>query len=238
MQILDRRLNPRAKPPQSARFLAARPGAGSGARRLGASAWSADAGWRKVSIPPQASASPPSSHPAQGARDHVLPGNKEYREGDEIQRPPGGGGRGGPGGCPDGSGDDTFRFVLSREEFLALFLDDLELPDMASAAWSMAPTRSAPRRLLGDRLAGQPLRCPAPCGTACRAGSRCGARSPKRSRRWRPDRRAKASRTPSASDAAAEELERQLRGPPHPLYRPDRRPLPALRALPARSPRR
>lgn len=64
-----------------------------------------------------------------GNRDHILPGNEEYLEGDKIERP-----RGGGGGGPDagtGDGEDEFRFVLTREEFLDLFLDDLELPDMA-----------------------------------------------------------------------------------------------------------
>ena len=32
-------------------------------------------------------------------------------------------------GGHQGEGDDEFRFVLSREEFLDLFLEDLELPD-------------------------------------------------------------------------------------------------------------
>jgi uncharacterized sporulation protein YeaH/YhbH (DUF444 family) len=61
-----------------------------------------------------------------GTRDHVLPGNKEYVEGDTIPRQQGGLGR----GAGTGEGEDEFRFVLSREEFLELFLDDLELPDM------------------------------------------------------------------------------------------------------------
>jgi uncharacterized sporulation protein YeaH/YhbH (DUF444 family) len=65
-----------------------------------------------------------------GVRDYVLPGNREYVEGDGIERPEGqGGGSGGAGG--DGDGIDEFRFVLSAEEFLDLFLEDLELPDLA-----------------------------------------------------------------------------------------------------------
>ena len=62
-----------------------------------------------------------------GNRDHILPGNKDYVEGDTIPRPSGGGGTGAGGG----DGEDEFRFVLTREEFLDLFLDDLELPDLA-----------------------------------------------------------------------------------------------------------
>jgi uncharacterized sporulation protein YeaH/YhbH (DUF444 family) len=65
--------------------------------------------------------------PSGGNRDHILPGNKEYLQGDEIERPSGGEGAGGY----QGEGDDEFRFVLSREEFLDLFLDDLELPELA-----------------------------------------------------------------------------------------------------------
>jgi uncharacterized protein len=65
-----------------------------------------------------------------GIRDYVLPGNKEYVEGDSIQRPPRGGGAGSEG-AEDGGGEDEFRFALSDEEFLDLFLEDLELPDLA-----------------------------------------------------------------------------------------------------------
>ena len=66
-----------------------------------------------------------------GIRDHLLPGNKEYIAGDTIQRPPSGGGGSGSEGSPDGEGEDDFRFALSREEFVDLFLEDLELPDLA-----------------------------------------------------------------------------------------------------------
>ena len=66
-----------------------------------------------------------------GIRDHLLPGNKEYIAGDTIARPPGGGGGSGSEGSPDGEGEDDFRFALSREEFVDLFLEDLELPDLA-----------------------------------------------------------------------------------------------------------
>jgi uncharacterized sporulation protein YeaH/YhbH (DUF444 family) len=65
-----------------------------------------------------------------GVRDYVLPGNKDYIEGDTIARPPQGGG-GGSEGSEDGEGEDEFRFALSDQEFLELFLEDLELPDLA-----------------------------------------------------------------------------------------------------------
>jgi uncharacterized sporulation protein YeaH/YhbH (DUF444 family) len=65
-----------------------------------------------------------------GTRSHVLPGNKEFVPGDKLPRPPSGGGRGGREGSPDGGGDDEFHFVLSRQEFVDLFLEDLELPEL------------------------------------------------------------------------------------------------------------
>jgi uncharacterized protein len=65
-----------------------------------------------------------------GTRSHVLPGNKEFVPGDKLPRPPSGGGRSGREGSPDGGGDDEFHFVLSRQEFVDLFLEDLELPEL------------------------------------------------------------------------------------------------------------
>ncbi len=64
-----------------------------------------------------------------GNREQVLPGNRDFLEGDRIKRPDGGSGGGSRAG--EGEDEDDFRFALSREEFLDLFLDDLELPDMA-----------------------------------------------------------------------------------------------------------
>jgi uncharacterized protein len=96
-----------------------------------------------------------------GFRDHVLPGNKEFVEGDTLQRPKRGGGGGGSEGAPDGDGQDEFRFVLSQEEYLELFLDDLELPDLAkrklvaseSVGWRRAgySTTGAPASLAVTR---------------------------------------------------------------------------------------
>ncbi len=86
----------------------------------------------EVSLPAQG-VHEPSLHRSSsgGIRDHLLPGNKEYLEGDTIPRPQGGSGDGGSEGSPDGEGQDEFRFALSREEFVDLFLEDLELPDLA-----------------------------------------------------------------------------------------------------------
>ncbi len=66
-----------------------------------------------------------------GRRDTVFPGNKEFITGDEIPRPKGGAGKG--GGKEDGNSgeaEDDFTFTLSREEFMDLFFEDLELPNL------------------------------------------------------------------------------------------------------------
>jgi uncharacterized protein len=67
-----------------------------------------------------------------GDREIILPGNREYVAGDRIARPEGGqgSGSGGPQGG-HGDGEDPFVFSLSREEFMQIFFDDLELPNLA-----------------------------------------------------------------------------------------------------------
>lgn len=63
-----------------------------------------------------------------GQREHVLPGNKQYRAGDRIARPQEQGGGRGNTGSDSGEGEDEFQFTVSREEFLDLFFENLELP--------------------------------------------------------------------------------------------------------------
>jgi uncharacterized sporulation protein YeaH/YhbH (DUF444 family) len=71
----------------------------------------------------------PRFHREGGKRDLVLPGNKKFVEGDMLPRSGEASGR--PRDPGEGDSEDSFRFVLTKEEFVDLFLDDLELPDMA-----------------------------------------------------------------------------------------------------------
>jgi len=89
-----------------------------------------------------------------GHRDYVLPGNKDYVEGETIPRPPGGAGGGGSQGSPDGEGEDDFRFALTHEEFVDLFLEDLELPDLAKR--KLATTEHVSWRRAGFSVTGSP----------------------------------------------------------------------------------
>ena len=84
----------------------------------------------EVTIPTDGLQEPRLRRGSSGEHEHVLPGNKTFAEGDILKRPDGGsGGQGREGG--EGDGEDAFRFVLTREEFLDMFLDDLALPDLA-----------------------------------------------------------------------------------------------------------
>lgn len=65
-----------------------------------------------------------------GERDFVHPGNKDFMEGDRIDKSGGGGQGRGRKASQDGDGEDEFSFTLTRDEFLDFFFEDLELPDM------------------------------------------------------------------------------------------------------------
>ena len=65
-----------------------------------------------------------------GRHSGVFTGNKEYLAGDHLPKPSGGAGAGGKQGGDSGESEDEFRFTLTREEFLDLFFEDLELPDL------------------------------------------------------------------------------------------------------------
>ncbi len=86
-----------------------------------------------VRIPSRDISEPTFRHGPGGDRETVHPGNREFHAGDRVPRPEGGGGRGGSGEG-GGDGDDGFVFSLSREEFMQIFFDDLELPRMVRTA--------------------------------------------------------------------------------------------------------
>ena len=71
---------------------------------------------------------------ASGDHERVFPGNREFVPGDQIAKPPKGGGEGGgKEGSDGGEGADDFIFKLSRSEFLDLLFEDLELPDLVKS---------------------------------------------------------------------------------------------------------
>jgi uncharacterized sporulation protein YeaH/YhbH (DUF444 family) len=108
-----------------------------------------------ISIPAKGIAEPRLRHDAStGRREGVFPGNKEFVTGDTIPKPPAGSGEGGKEGAAGGSGEDAFEFALSREEFLDLFFEDLELPDLVKT--ELKEIQSEKSRPAGFTIAGTP----------------------------------------------------------------------------------
>ncbi|MDF0535961.1 YeaH/YhbH family protein [Shewanella yunxiaonensis] len=86
----------------------------------------------KISIPTR-DISEPIFHQGQGGvRERVHPGNDQFSRGDKIERPPAGGSGGsGAGDASDsGEGQDDFVFQISKDEYLELLFEDLELPNL------------------------------------------------------------------------------------------------------------
>jgi uncharacterized protein len=107
-----------------------------------------------VSVPADGIREPHFHHAHEGGhRERVLPGNKSFRTGDRINKPPAGGGSG-RGGSPDGEGEDDFAFALSRDEFLDIFFEDLELPDLVKR--SLKEIKSVKPRRAGISVTGSP----------------------------------------------------------------------------------
>lgn len=156
MQILDRRLNPGGKNLENRQRFMRR------AKALVRQAVQAASRDRdvadilrggEISIPARGVGEPRFYHGPGGVLDHVLPGNREFVEGDVIPRQDLGSGRSRGGG--EGDGEDAFRFVLSHEEFLNLFLEDLELPDLAKRR--LAEVEHEGRRRAGYAVSGSPV---------------------------------------------------------------------------------
>lgn len=67
-----------------------------------------------------------------GIYEKVFPGNKDFSKGDKIKRPQSQSVNSGQGSKASNKGEseDSFIFEISREEFLELFFEDLELPNL------------------------------------------------------------------------------------------------------------
>jgi hypothetical protein len=154
MHIVDRRRNPNNKSLENRQRFLRR------ARALVQGAVKKSSGGRdikdvlgggEISIPLEGLREP-RFHRQGGTRDLVLPGNTKFVEGDILPRSNQGGGN--PSEPGDGDGEDAFRFELSRDEFVDLFLDDLELPDLAKR--KLAETEAEGRRRAGYTNTGSP----------------------------------------------------------------------------------
>ncbi len=95
-----------------------------------------------IRIPKKDLSEPVFGHGEGGVREIVHPGNREYLQGDRIERPKGkaGGGGSGKGQASDqGEGEDDFVFALSKEEFMQVFFEDLALPHLVRTQLAEMP---------------------------------------------------------------------------------------------------
>jgi uncharacterized sporulation protein YeaH/YhbH (DUF444 family) len=95
-----------------------------------------------IRIPKKDISEPVFGHGSGGVRDVVHPGNREYVQGDRIEKPKGGQGGGGSGkgqASDSGEGDDDFVFALSKEEFMQVFFEDLALPHLVRTQLAEVP---------------------------------------------------------------------------------------------------
>ena len=163
MNIIDRRMNPGGKSfANRQRFLRrARAQVRKAVREASSARSIKDAGkGGEVSIPAGGVHEPHLHRSRQGGvRDYVLPGNKKYIENDSIARPQQGGGQGSQA-SDGGDGEDEFRFALTDEEYLDLYLEDLELPDLAKR--QVTGATSVLWRQAGYSVSGPPSRLSVP----------------------------------------------------------------------------
>lgn len=86
----------------------------------------------KITIPSKDISEPRFQHGHGGVIDRVLPGNDQFIVGDTVAKPPqnSGQGEGDSQASDSGEGTEDFVFQLSREEFLEMYFEDLELPSL------------------------------------------------------------------------------------------------------------
>lgn len=89
-----------------------------------------------------------------GTWDSILPGNKEYVPGDTIDKSKTGSGvRGSEAG--EGEGEDDFKFTVSRDEYIDIILENLDLPDMVKLSLSQKSINSTSKVRAGYTSVGQ-----------------------------------------------------------------------------------
>lgn len=106
---------------------------------------------RKVKVPVKDLNQPRITHGEGGVYERVIPGNREYIKGRRFDRESEDESNG-----TNGEGEDDFEFTLTKEEFLDLFFEDLELPDLVKK--NITVTDSYTRKRSGFGTQGTPSR--------------------------------------------------------------------------------
>lgn len=109
----------------------------------------------QITIPAKDMAEPRFHRGEGGKVERVLPGNDIFNTGDRVSRPDNGQGDGaGSQASNQGEGDDDFVFQISREEFLEIYFEDLELPDLVKKELARLPNFKTVR--MGVTTSGTP----------------------------------------------------------------------------------
>jgi uncharacterized protein len=99
-----------------------------------------------INIPSKDLSEPNFSFGDGGVVERVFPGNKEFTQGEHIERQKSGTGKGqGSNSSNSGEGEDAFVFDLSREEFLEIYFEDLALPDLVRKELAQVKTFKSTR---------------------------------------------------------------------------------------------
>lgn len=81
-----------------------------------------------------------------GDRERILPGNKRFSRGDKIMKPDDeDGGRARQGSNDPTVTEDNFNIIISKEEFIKYFFEDMELPDMIKKSLSVIDSKKFER---------------------------------------------------------------------------------------------
>lgn len=99
-----------------------------------------------VTIPVKGISEPRFVHSSAGGLRHkVFPGNKDFVTGDRLPRPKSNVGGAGSKASKDGEGEDEFSFGLTRNEYLDILFEGLELPDLSKKKMGKQETISLRR---------------------------------------------------------------------------------------------
>lgn len=122
----------------------------------------------------------PRFHRGEGGRtERILPGNDVFNPGDRVKRPDSGGGVGsGNQASNQGEGEDDFVFQISREEFLEIYFEDLELPDLVKKELASLPNFKTVRK--GVTSSGTPTNINVPRSMRQAIGRRVALSSPRK----------------------------------------------------------
>ncbi len=133
----------------------------------------------QITIPAKDIAEPRFHRGEGGKVERILPGNDVFNAGDRVKRPDGAQGDGGGSEASNqGEGEDDFVFQISREEFLEIYFEDLELPDLVKKELASLPNFKTVRA--GITSSGTPTNINVPRSMRQATGRRVALSSPRK----------------------------------------------------------